>query len=474
MAHGVRVRVNYRRRPERRPGGWWRAARCRVGASIEGRIFGAAVGVGGLSAGLSVLSMGKEMVVAASFGTDDALDAFVIAFLPLTFAVAIVGEAFPSVLIPTYVKERERCGQAAAQHLFSEAMAVAVAWLLVIAAALALLAPWFLPLLGLGFNAEKLAQTHRLFLLLLPVVVLGGLASLWTATLNAGERFGLAGAAPLVLPAASIGALLVWPAGAGADALVVGAIGGLALQLALLGRGLQRRGTALTPRWHGGSPALRRMIGQYLPLAVGAFVAGGQPLVDSAMAATLAPGSAAALNYGNKVVATTLIVSSGALSAVVLPVFSRLIGVQDWVAVRRIIRTYSVLILLATAPIALALCFFSEPLVRLIFERGEFTAADTWLVGRIQAMYALQIPFYVLGMLFVRLIAAAVANRILVFGSFLNLILNVVLNYVFMQHMGVAGIALSTACVYAVSCAFLMTVSFRRFPGLWRSERSAA
>lgn len=421
-----------------------------------------------------MLSMGKEMVVAASFGTNDALDAFVIAFLPLTFAVAVFGEAFPSVLIPTYVKERERRGQAAAQHLFSEATAVAVAWLLVIAAALALLAPWFLPLLGLGFDAEKLAQTHRLFLLLLPVVVLGGLASLWTATLHAGERFGLAGAAPLVLPAASIGALLVGPADAGADALVVGAIGGLALQLALLGRGLQRRGTALTPRWRGGSPALRRMIGQYLPLAVGAFAAGGHPLVDGAMAATLAPGSAAALNYGNKVAAATVIVGSGALSAVVLPVFSRLISVQDWVAVRRIIRTYSVLILLATLPIALTLCFFSEPLVRLIFERGEFTAADTRLVGRIQAMYALQIPFYVLGILFVRLISAAASNSILMFGSFLNLTLNVVLNYVFMQYMGVAGIALSTACVYAASCAFLMIACFRRFPGLWASERSAA
>ena len=432
------------------------------------------MGVGGLSAGLSVLSMGKEMVVAASFGTDDALDAFVIAFLPLTFAVAIVGEAFPSVLIPTYVKERERRGRAAAQHLFSEAMVVAVAWLLVIAAALAALAPWFLPLLGLGFGAEKLEQTHRLFLLLLPVVVLGGLANLWTATLNAGERFGLAGAAPLVLPAASVGALLVWPADAGADALVVGAIGGLALQLALLGRGLQRRGTALTPRWRGGSPALRRMIGQYLPLAVGVFVGGGQPLVDGAMAATLAPGSAAALNYGNKVVAATLIIGSGALSTVVLPAFSQLIGVQDWVAVRRIIRTYSVLILLATVPIALTLCFFSEPLVRLIFERGEFTAADTRLVGRIQAMYALQIPFYVLGMLFVRLISAASSNRVLMLGSFLNLTLNVVLNHVFMQHMGVAGIALSTACVYAVSCAFLITASFRKFPGLWRGEQSAA
>lgn len=421
-----------------------------------------------------MLSMGKEMVVAASFGTGDALDAFVIAFLPLSFAGSVVAEAFTSALVPVYVQERDRHGQAAAQHLFSEAMVVAMTWLFVVAAALALLAPYFLPLLGLGFGAQKLAQTHRLFLLLLPVIVLSGVTNLWSATLNARARFGLVAAAPLVLPTASIGALLVWPADAGADALVVGAIGGLALQLALLGRGLQRCGITLTPRWRGGSFALRRVINQYLPLVVGAFVGGSQALVDGAMAATLAPGSAAALNYGNKVVAATLNVGSGALGTVVLPVFSRLIGVQDWVAVRRIIRTYSALVLLATVPVALTLCVFSEPLVRLIFERGEFTAADTSLVGRVQAMYALQIPFYVQGILFARLISASASSRILMFGSFLNLTLNVVLNYVFMQYMGVAGIALSTACVNAVSCAFLMTASFRRLPGLRGGRRSAA
>lgn len=445
-----------------------------AGASIEGRIFGAAAGVGGLSAGLSVLSMGKEMAVAASFGTDDALDAFVVAFLPVSFAVTVVAEAFSSALIPTYVRERERRGRAAAQRLFSEAVAVAAAWLLAVAAALALLAPHFLPLLGLGFDADKLAQTQRLFLLLLPVFVLRGVTTIWSAALHAGGRFGLAGAAPLLSPAASIGALLAWRADLGVDALVAGSVGGLSLQLALLGWGLKRRGTTLAPRWRRGSSALRQMIGQYLPLVAGAAVVGGTALVDGAMAATLAPGSAAALNYGNKVVAAALSVGAGALGTVVLPVFSRLIGARDWASVRRVVRTYSLLILLVTVPAALALCVLSEPLARLIFERGEFTAADTRLVGRVQALYALQIPFYTLGILFVRLVSAAAANRVLLLGSFLNLTLNVVLNYVFMRRLGVAGIALSTTCVYAASCAFLVTASFRMLPGLRENRPRAA
>ena len=199
---------------------------------------------------------------------------------------------------------------------------------------------------------------------------------------------------------------------------MAGAVGGLALQLALLGWGLKRRGTALAPRWRGGSPALRRVIGQYLPLVAGASVMGGTALVDGAMAATLAPGSAAALHYGNKVVAAALAVGAGALGTVVLPVFSRLIGARDWGAVRRVVRTYS-----PADPAgdrsgrAVALRPFGSRWRVWSSNRGEFTAADTRLVGRVQALYALQIPFYVLGMLFVRLISAAAANRVLLFGS---------------------------------------------------------
>lgn len=442
-------------------------ARRRAEASVEGRILRSWIQVGALAAGLSIVSMGKEMVVAASFGTGDAVDAFVVALLPLLFMVTVTTDALAPALIPAYVRERERCGPEAAQDLFSQILALAALVLAAAAAVVAFLAPHFLPLLG--FDADKLARTQRLLYLLLPLVVVSGVSAVWSTTLQAGERFWLAGAAYMLAPAASGLAVLAWGPALGIDALAAGLVAGSSLQLALLGWGLKRRGTALTPRWRGGSPAVRRVIGQYLPLVVGAATMGGMPLVDGAMAAALVPGSVAALNYGNKIVAGLTNIGAGALGTVTLPVFSRLTAADDWAALRRVVRTYSGLLLLTTVPAALALFVLSEPLVGLIFERGEFNSADTRLVGRVQALYGLQIPFYLLGILFGRLISAAGSNHLLMVGAVLNLGLNVVLNYVFMQRLGVAGIALSTACVYCFSCVFLVTVSFRTFPGLRRA-----
>ena len=329
-----------------------------VETSIEGKILGAMLTVGLLSFGVSIASMGKEVVVAASFGTGDALDAFLIAFLSILFLSSVVLESLTPALMPTYIQVREQQGQEAAQDLFSQIMVVTMALLITVAAVVALLAPYFFPFLGLGFKAEKLALTQRLFYFLLPAMIIRGVATIWSAILNAGEYFRLAALAPIAVPISSIIALLVWGSALGIYALVVGTMGGVLLELLLVGWALNRSKTALIPRWHRKSPALRQVIGQYFPMLTGSALMGGITLVDSAMVATLAPGSVAALNYGNKVVATITGIGAGALGTVVLPFFSKLVGVGDWTTVRHILKKYSLLILLVTIPITLLLFFF--------------------------------------------------------------------------------------------------------------------
>ncbi len=98
---------------------------------------------------------------------------------------------------------------------------------------------------------------------------------------------------------------------------------------------------------------------------------------------------------------------------------------------------------------------FSETIVRILFQRGSFTADDTRLVAQIQNCFALQIPFHVAGILVVRLISAMQANHILMWASAYNLINNIVFNYLFLHYFGVAGIALSTALVSALAFLFL-------------------
>jgi putative peptidoglycan lipid II flippase len=429
--------------------------------SVNQRILRAALTIAGVSCLVKVATTVKDMVVAASFGTGDTIDAFLIAFSVPTFLINVLAGSFNAALIPTYIQVREREGRAAAQRLFSGTVAFSSALLVLATILLAGFGPYLLPLLGSGFSPEKRDLTLRLFYLLLPTIAISGLATNWGSVLNAGERFGLAAVAPIMVPVVSTVSLLVAGAAGGIDALAWGTVAGFLLQAAVLGWSLRRQELRLLPRWHGNDAAMMQVIHQYLPMLAGGILMNSTRLVDQAMASMLAPGSVAVLGYGNRVVGLVVGLTTSALGTAVLPYLTRMVAAADWAGLRHTLRSYTKLILATTIPLTVLLYLVAGPLVRIVFQRGAFTGEDTHLVAGVQAMYTLQIPFYTLSILFVRLISALRANQILMWGTAISAVVNIVLDYVLMRVMGIAGIALATTAVYCISLCFLGTMSCR-------------
>jgi putative peptidoglycan lipid II flippase len=182
----------------------------------------------------------------------------------------------------------------------------------------------------------------------------------------------------------------------------------------------------------------------------------GVTVVDQSMAAWLQPGSVAALAYGNRMVSVVVGLTATSLSAAVIPYFSEMVSQRNWEGCRHTLQTYTRILLLVMAPICALLIAFSPALVRLLFQRGAFTAHDTLVVSRVQTMYALQIPFAAAGLLYVRMLTALRRNALVMISAGIGLALDVVLNLVCMKYMGVAGIALSTSLFYAASLLFAL------------------
>ena len=110
--------------------------------------------------------------------------------------------------------------------------------------------------------------------------------------------------------------------------------------------------------------------------------------------------------------------------------------------------------LLVSLPFTFGLVVFSSDVVILMFQRGKFTPESTMQVAAIQAMYAFQLPFYLWGIVLVRVAVALGMNWQIVVGSTLNLVINIAMNYLLMKPLGVTGIALSTAIVYLGSACY--------------------
>lgn len=426
--------------------------------STNRQILGAAVTVALGTIFVKSVALVKELVVAGKFGIGDTLDAFFIALLIPAFIINVVSSSFNAALIPTYIRVLEQEGRDAAQKLFSGATTwilglLGIATILMVAAA-----PLYLPVIAGGFNAEKLNLTFKLLCSIAPLVLLETVMTSWRAALNAGERFALVALAPIITPIVTILFLLAlnsW----GIFNLAAGLVFGGVLEMIVIGVALHRQGISFYPKWYGLDPHLRQVANQYIPAITGALFMNSAALVDQSMAAMLKPGSVASLNYGNRVIALPITLMATALSTAVIPYFSKMMARQDWASVRHTLNRYLGLIFAFTLPLMLFFLLCSEWIVQILFQRGSFSTEDTNLVAQIQFCFAFQLPFYIGNILLARLIISMRLNQILMQVSAFNLLSNITFNYIFMQWIGIKGIALSTSFVYLLSFLCMLVLA---------------
>jgi len=423
--------------------------------STSWRMLADTMTVGGWTTAVKLAGAVKVILAARLFGAGDVMDAFLIAFLLPAFFMDMLAGPLDSALIPALIALRQEQGKSAAEALYSNVLAVSGVAFVVAAASAAAISGVLLPLLAPSFTADKLALTERLLLVMIAVVPASALAATWRAVLNSEHQFAYSAAVPLITPVASIAALLGGGKQYGVMALAIATLAGGTLEAVAAGIGVNRAGYSIIPRWDGITAALRQVAGQYAPLVAVTLVMTGTTLVDQGMAARLGSGSVAALSYGTRLLGVLIVIGPTAVGTAVLPHISVGAILSDPRALRKTLRTYAVAILAVVLPLTAGLVFFSEPIIRVVFQKGAFSEAATQLVSAVQRASLLQLPIAVLLALEIRLTSAFKANRVLYRVAVLSLVLTLVLDYAFMRWWGVVGIALAGFVIRLVSSLYL-------------------
>jgi putative peptidoglycan lipid II flippase len=448
-------------------------ARMFQGGSVNRRIFRAAASVTAAGILVKTVATFKEFTVAGVYGRSDAMDAFVAAMLIPGLLINLISESMNQALVPTLVRVREQQGHDRAQQLLSSAMLWTCLLLGAASVIMALAARGFFPLIASHFPAAKLDLSIRLFYVLLPLVLVTGIASNCTAVLNTFDRFALPALAPVATPAAIIVGALLLGGRMGVWAMVYASLVGALVQAAVVAGMMDRHGYRFRLWWHGATEATREVAHQYGTVLLSGVVASGGLLVDQSMAAMLPSGSVSALAYANRFVSVVLTLVAGAVSTAVVPHFSRMIAHRDWAACRHTLRTWVRLTALVSAPIAVALIAGSHLLVRTAYQHGAFGPRDTAIVTPVLAMYAIQIPFFVSSRVFYRFLVAMRRTDLILYCGILNLILDVFLNLILMHWFGVAGIALATSLWTVSTFFFLWYWTWKLLPDASSSEAAA-
>ncbi len=420
------------------------------------RVLASAAMLGAATVLVKLVALIKDWMVARRFGASDELDAFLIAFMIPSYAVAALGHSVAQAFIPTYLRVYEDESPAAAGRLVGGVLIGGLVLLVIVSLLLGAVAPFILPVVGSGFDESKLRIAQSLLHVLLGVLVVSGISAILAAVLNAHERFAVAAIAPLAVPVSMVVAFALFQDRYGIHALAAGTLAGFVLECCVLAAATYRHGLLPWPSWSGFDATLRDVASRYWPIVVGSLLMASCAVVDQSMAASLASGNVSILNYGNKIVALVLSIVAVSLSTVLLPRFSRMIAAGGWDALRHTFNTYAKLILVGSIPVVTLLILLAEPMIALLFQRGAFTPETTEAVSRVQIYLSLQIPFYVIVMLGTRVLSALNGNRIVLCIGALNLLVNVVGNYVLMQWFGVDGIAMSTSLAYLLTVVVML------------------
>jgi putative peptidoglycan lipid II flippase len=203
-----------------------------------------------------------------------------------------------------------------------------------------------------------------------------------------------------------------------------------------------------------------------LPATIGLSATQINIFVNTNFAASCAEGSVSWLNYAFRLVQLPIGLFGVALSIAVMPVLARQAADKDLASLKQTCISSLVMVFALAIPATAGLMLLSQPIIRLIFEHGAFTATDTLQTAAALSWYAIGLFAYSAIKVMVPAFYALGNTRFPVIGSFLGVAANVVTITLVIDQLQHRGIALATSCAMILNFVFLGTVLCRKLSGL--------
>ena len=347
-----------------------------------------------------LLGFVRDSALAALLGAGPVADAFLAAFQVVNVVRRLLTEGgLNAALVPAWLRVRETGGAVAAAAFAGRVLGTVTVALIVVPGVLAILIPLLIPEPAPGpAGRETLQLAIDYGRLMLPYLAFAGPATVMMALLNAQGRFALTAFAPLLFNIALIAVmavLLLAQPGTAEGAHFIAATVGVAGLLQLATLIVLRGDTVASPLEFSFDKEIRG----FLAKAVPGMMASSAPqllMVVGAIIASSSPSAVSWLYFANRLIELPLGIVGVAMGTVLIPELTRGVRGGDHTAVAHAESRGLELAVGLALPATLGLMVLSEPIVRLLFEHGAFTAADTAATARALMWLTLALPAHVL------------------------------------------------------------------------------
>jgi putative peptidoglycan lipid II flippase len=432
--------------------------------AVSTAIFGAATGLS------RVLGLAREVVASYYFGTTGKINAFTVAFqLPNLIRALVADAALSSAFVPVFVdllKKDPKRAWRVASSLF---------WLLLLgltalSALFILVAPWVIGIFGNPGHDRALAV--GLSRVLFPIVALLGVSGVIVGILNSYDHFTVPAISPVFWNIAIIVGLAIGVPNAHgmntklyvyAVSILIATFIQVFLPLPWL-RGFDGR-LRLALDWR--DPAVKEVFKNMIPVTLGLGLINVNAVIDTFFASRLIDATQAptAIQKAFLIYMLPQGVFSVAIATVLFPTLSRYASAAresgDFDGFRSTVASGLRQISFLLIPAAVVSAVLAEPIVRLLFQRGHFTAGQTPVVASCLAAFSAGLVFNGAMLMMNRAFFSLRFNWVPTAIALGNLFLNAVLDFAF-YRFGVWGIPLATAICNIAGTWALLVVLRRR------------
>ncbi len=421
-----------------------------------------------------ILGLIREQIFAGLFGAGFAYDSFVVAFRIPNLLRDLFGEGALSAAFVTVFSAYDT--KKSSQETWQLASNV-LTFFLIMLCLLTLVAIYFaepiVSLLAPDFSliAGKTALTEKLTRIMLPFMVFISLSAIVMGMLNTKGKFFIPALASSFFNLGSIiggVSLAVVVPKFGQPPIVGMAIGTLIggiCQLAIQLPSLHRTGFRYRPQLNLADSGLKQILTLMLPATIGLSATQLNIFVNTNFAASCAEGSVSWLYYAFRLVQLPIGVFGVALSIAILPMLAKQAANKQIDAMKETMVSSLTMVFALALPATVGLIILAQPIIRLIFEHGAFTPADTIATANTLIFYAIGLFAFSANKVLVPAFYALGKTRYPVIASFLAVGLNLVIISFSIEKFQHLAIAFSTSCTMIINFFFLMTILYIKLEG---------
>ncbi len=420
----------------------------------------------GLTMLVKPVGLVTQMLLASYFGAGSQYDAFALAFFLVTFFEASIGRVYNGVVVPATIRLRRELDSRALMGyqngIFLLFLLPAVVFLTVLVTRPA----WILDLIAPNLPADS----REYVLGMVPRMAVGGVALLMVtmgkAILQLNRRFRVAGAMPVTYSAVMLLVLVLTHRQLGIWALPVGFVAANLVQLLIIGAAAFRSRCAALARPHFPPGTLSKI------WSVGWLFLAAQILItinlsiDKFFASGLAEGGISAIAYSMTIINMGVQLFSLSLVVVMFTRMSEYLAAGESRDCSTYIYANLNRLTKIVVPVSLSLCLASKEIVRVLFQRGAFDAADAALTSGVLSLYLLGLPALIVNSLVSRIYHSLQRMRDKVWLNAQYLLTNVVGNILLIGSLQVRGLAISSTLAINIHLALGFLVLYRYRTGL--------